>query len=187
MLKYAIIVGIWLSILIWWLIPVLRERIVYEIYAALGVGTLVTMIVLASMVWHAGDISLLIHVGWVLYIPASIFVLLGFISLKREGKPETGWEQTTVITRGSVFGIVRHPLYLGGAIYAIALAAIIQSVASMVLGLVAVLCLRLASREEDQFNVRKFGNAYKEYMTRVPAWNFLISLARMAMQRERRT
>jgi protein-S-isoprenylcysteine O-methyltransferase Ste14 len=29
----------------------------------------------------------------------------------------------------------------------------------------------MASRKEDEFNIKKFGDAYREYMKRVPMWN----------------
>jgi protein-S-isoprenylcysteine O-methyltransferase Ste14 len=34
----------------------------------------------------------------------------------------------------------------------------------------------MASKKEDEFNIKKFGESYKEYMKKVPLWNFLKGL-----------
>jgi len=34
----------------------------------------------------------------------------------------------------------------------------------------------MASKKEDEFNIKKFGDDYKKYMERVPVWNFLKGL-----------
>jgi protein-S-isoprenylcysteine O-methyltransferase Ste14 len=48
-----------------------------------------------------------------------------------------------------------------------------------VLGIVAFSCSWAASKKENQFNVEKFGEGYREYMTVVPAWNVLKGLRRL--------
>jgi len=53
---------------------------------------------------------------------------------------------------GGVFGLVRHPLYLGTALWSVALIFIVQSILSMVLGGMAIfrkgrLIARLAQRD----------------------------------------
>ena len=169
---YIIIAGIWLFIIFKWLIPVIKKREFHEVYAAFGMGIMFSLIVLLSMVWGAGDISPLVYCGLALYIPAAAFVILSFISLKHQGKPESGWEPTTVLIESGVFGIVRHPLFLGSAIFTLGFILVIQSILSAVLGVVAIFCLWMASKGEDAYNIDKFGDGYKKYMERVPMWNF---------------
>ena len=50
-----------------------------------------------------------------------------------------------------------------------------QSIPATVLGAVAVFCFWMASAKEDGYNIEKFGNEYREYMKKVPRWNFLRS------------
>jgi len=36
----------------------------------------------------------------------------------------------------------------------------------------------MASKKEDEFNITKFGDDYREYMQKVPMWNVLKELRR---------
>jgi len=53
---------------------------------------------------------------------------------------------------------------------------VFQSILSIVLSTVAIVCFRIGALKEDEFNVKEFGDAYREYMKRVPTWNFLKGL-----------
>jgi len=170
MWAYIICAGMWIAIIFGWLIPVIRKRMVQEIYMACGLGVYFSLILL-GWAWKTIDIRPLLYIGYTLIVLGIAFVISSFVSLKYRGKPESGWETTTVLIDSSVFGIVRHPLYLGSAISMTGVILVIQSVLSTILGLVAIFCFWMASRKEDVFNIEKFGDTYKDYMRRVPMWN----------------
>lgn len=85
-------------------------------------------------------------------------------------------ERTTILIDRGLFGVVRHPLYLGVALWSLGLVLRIQLILPAVLGIVAFSCSWMACTKEDEFNVEKFGEDYREYMTMVPAWNALEGL-----------
>jgi protein-S-isoprenylcysteine O-methyltransferase Ste14 len=154
---------------------------IHDIYVACGLGIMFSLIVLGvlgDMMWKGGDILPLEYIGYALYVPGAIFVISSFISLKHKGKPESGWEHTTMLIDSGVFRIVRHPLYLGSALFTIGIILLIQSIPSTILGLVAIFCFWMTFKKEDEFNVKKFGDVYKEYMEKVPRWNFLNAIGR---------
>lgn len=78
-----------------------------------------------------------------------------------------------MLIEGTIFGIIRHPLYLGFALWGIGQILAIQSTISLILGIIAIFCARMASKKEDEFNIMKFGDDYREYMQKVPMWNVL--------------
>jgi protein-S-isoprenylcysteine O-methyltransferase Ste14 len=168
---YTACAGVWIGIVFGWLIPMIRQRIVYEIYAAFGVGIMICLIVLRAMVWKRGDMRPLWYIGYALFIPAVVLVIPAFITLKRKGKPRSGWEHTTVLINSGIFRVVRHPLYLGGAILTLGMVLVVQSVPSVISGIVATFCYWMASKKEEKFNIEKFGENYQEYMKNVPRWN----------------
>lgn len=178
MLSYIICACIWIRIIFGWLIPVIRRRIVYEIYVACGLGIYFSLIVL-GWIWKIMDIRLLLYIGYFLIAIGIIFFVFSVRSLKHKGKPKSGWEHTTEIVDTSIFRVVRHPLYLGGAIATVGIMLVIQSILSTILGLVAFFCFWVASKKEDEINIQKFGESYKEYMKKVPMWNFLKGLKRL--------
>ncbi len=174
MLSYIILAAIWAFIIFGWLMPVIRERVFYEIYAAVGVGGYFTLLILGlSGRFAKFDILPLKVIGLALYIPAAFFIIGAFIGLHTKGKPTDSWEHTTLIIRSGVFRIVRHPLYFGTAIWTVALMLVFQSIPSAILGIVCIICLWTASRKEDDFNLQKFGDEYRGYMDEIPMWNLL--------------
>lgn len=167
----------WGGIAAGWLAPMIRKRIVCEIYEACGLGSFFTVLILG----HAGvgrqlNILTLQIVGLVILVTGSYFVISAFVALKRKGKPKTGWENTTIMISSNIYRIVRHPLYLGTIVSAIGLMLIYQSIPSTIAGIASVFCCWMASKKEDSFNIEKFGDNYREYMEKVPMWNFFKGL-----------
>ena len=79
---------------------------------------------------------------------------------------------------GTIFGVIRHPLYLGFTLWGIGQILAIQSIISVVLGIISIFCSWIAAKKEDEFNLKKFGNSYREYMKKVPMWNFIKGVRR---------
>jgi protein-S-isoprenylcysteine O-methyltransferase Ste14 len=178
MWPYTVCAGLWIGILIGWLIPMIRQKIVYEVYAAFAVGIMISLFILSWAMWEKGDVFLFVYAGYGLYVPAFALAVTSVAALKRRGKPTSGWEHTTVLIKGNVFRLVRHPLYLGGALLSLAILLVTQSITSIVSGLIGIFCYWMASKEEDKFNIEKFGNSYGEYMKKVPMWNVFKALGK---------
>jgi len=188
MYRYILCVGI--CAIIWivngrWIIHSTREHITGEIYSHTGLGIFFTLLVLELILGEAGmwtraNISWLQIIGYILYIPSAFLVFGSMVRLKHKGKSKAGDalapHGTTVVVDTGIYGIIRHPMWLGMAIWSIALVLVFQSILSIVLSTVAIVCFRMGALKEDEFNVKEFGDAYREYMKRVPTWNFLKGL-----------
>ena len=174
---YLICAFLWIAIIGGWIVPMVRKRIIHEIFVACGLGIMFSLVIMGQR-WESGDISLLAYTGYALYLPAILLVGSSFITLHHKGEPRSGWEHTTILIGKGVFGIVRHPLYLGSAFFAAGVIFIIQSPLPTILGSIAIFCFWMASKREDWYNIEKFGDHYKEYMERVPMWKFLKGLQR---------
>jgi len=176
---YIACIVIWISIIFGWLLPVIRKRIVYEVYEALGLGGFFSLLALnLGGAFASYDIPVLRIMGFVLYLPAIFFVGLAFINLRHKGKPEDAWEHTTVVIQTGVYGMVRHPLYFGTTIWAVGVMLVFPSVPTILLGSACIACFCIASKKEDNYNIEKFGPAYEEYMQKVPMFNVFKKLMR---------
>jgi protein-S-isoprenylcysteine O-methyltransferase Ste14 len=178
---FVILGALWIGIFIFWLIPMIQQRIIYEIFEAAGLGGFLTLLILGlgGFITHY-DIRILRIIGFILYAPTAFFVIPTFAILKHKGKPKSGWEHTTIMINSSIFRIVRHPLYLGTALWTMALMLIFQSLSATILGIAVIGCCWMASKKEDEFNINKFGNDYLEYMKEVPRWNAIKGLLQLA-------
>jgi len=88
-------------------------------------------------------------------------------------------ETTRLVDKG-IYGIVRHPQYLGG-ILSIFLTTLLWWPHWLfgLLGFLGALVIYMGAREEDRRLVEQFGDDYSRYMQRVPRMNILLGLVRM--------
>jgi len=185
---WMIVFAAMMAYVAWWLIGAIRKRIVFEIEMALGVGSLwaaikvpVFLDVPALVPWP----SALSLAGYaILWLGVGLFVVT-ILSLRRGGKPTSGWERTTELTTSGIHGLVRHPMQLSGILGACGTAVWRPALLVLVLSAVSVTCFALAARAEEQFNVAKFGEPYRIYMKQVPTLNLLAGIwARLQPRKE---
>jgi protein-S-isoprenylcysteine O-methyltransferase Ste14 len=172
----------------WWLIGSIRKRNVFEVEMALGVGSLWAAI-FVPMFFDLPDLvpwpAALSLAGYaLLWLGIALFVVT-ILSLRRGGKPTSGWEDTTELTASGIHGWVRHPMQLSGILGACGTAVWRPALVVLILSAVSVTCFALAARAEDRFNVAKFGQPYRIYMQQVPALNLLAGIwARLRSRKE---
>lgn len=107
-------------------------------------------------------------------------MVLPRISLQKHGNPPEGksWIHSTNLVETGIYGIVRHPLYVGWMLDIIALMLISQHLYTLLTGFIPLLMVYYFTRSEDSSNREKFGQAYIEYSQRVPMVNFILGLVR---------
>jgi len=160
-----------------------RRRKKFEIFAEIGIGLFISVIILGLtnfddlMFGRAGIIPLQ-YISIIFFIIGAFLIIYSFVSLKRIGKPISGLENTTKMIHKGIFKILRHPLYLGLSLFTIGFLFAYQSIALIIIGFLAIVLFYLASRIEDGYNIKKFGTTYEEYMKIVPMWNFVLGMIR---------
>lgn len=129
-------------------------------------------------VWIADTFVFRISTFWnaavptLLRVPAGIVLLalswylsmtgLAIVFGEKREKPE--------VIRKSVFGRVRHPVYLGELLLYLALFLFSLSLAAAGIMLLAFLFLHFISRHEEKLLVQRFGEEYETYKRDVPMW-----------------
>ena len=77
--------------------------------------------------------------------------------------------KVNLITKG-MFGISRNPIFLGVIIVFVGLFLIIPNVATAVILVSGVLVVQVQVRLEEEFLIKKLGNEYKQYISKVNRW-----------------
>ncbi|MFC1543110.1 methyltransferase family protein [Candidatus Neomarinimicrobiota bacterium] len=82
-----------------------------------------------------------------------------------------GEERATpgVIKKG-VFGVVRHPVYLGEILLYLGMLMLSISLAAAAVWIIAIGFLHYISRHEERLLVARFGEEYQQYLREVPMW-----------------
>ena len=177
MWEYIICACIWIGFVLHWITGSIPKHRIFEIYAGCSISICLTLLFFGLFGWYRNAVSQVLQIiGIALICITIVLALTTFITFKRKGKPKKGVEDTTILIEGTIFGMVRHPLYLGFALWGIGQILAIQSIFSVFLGIIAVFCSWMASKKEDEFNLKKFGDKYRQYMRKVPMWNILKGL-----------
>ncbi len=120
----------------------------------------------------------LIIVGWAVFGAGALFVTMSILTLRKKGT-------ASLVDRG-VYGVVRHPMYLGGMLMFVSHMFFGQTwmiVASTSIGVCC--CYILTLWEEDQL-IERFQDDYRQYMQRVPRVDFLSGTFRALGRRSER-
>ena len=176
-LAYIISTIIWIFFILHWIFGSIPKKKIFEIFAGCSISICLTLTIFGLFGWYQkfkSNYSQII--GIILIIITIILAIFSLISLKRMGKPKIGVEDTTILINNTIFGIIRHPLYLGFILWGISQIFITQSYVSIILCSLAILFAYLAAEKEDEYNISKFGEKYKEYMKKVPRVNFLLGI-----------
>ena len=92
--------------------------------------------------------------------------------------------ETVVIIREGPYRVIRHPGYLAEMIYFGLLPIVLSkwmpfTVLAAISMAIAIASCAYLIRAEDSFNLRKWGEEYRQYMEEVPAINFVKGLRRL--------
>jgi protein-S-isoprenylcysteine O-methyltransferase Ste14/phosphohistidine swiveling domain-containing protein len=120
-------------------------------------------------------------VGWGIWVISCIFGIGPILIFRRKGGVSKGksYTETTRLVDTSLYAIVRHPQYLAGILFNLALMLMAQHWLVIVLGLISMLLIYRDMGVADQEAISKFGPAYRVYMQRVPRANILLGIYRL--------
>jgi len=100
-----------------------------------------------------------------------IFILIsGYLALRGMSIVFGEKREPPVVIRKSVFGIVRHPIYLSEILLYLGLIILSISIAAIGLWIIAIVFLHYISRHEEKLLIARFGDEYKQYIRDVPMW-----------------
>jgi protein-S-isoprenylcysteine O-methyltransferase Ste14 len=126
-------------------------------------------------------------IGYVVWAFGMVLVMAPIVMFPRRGGVPRGksFVHTTRLVNTGIYAVVRHPQYTGG-IYAIFLATplLYPHWLFAILGVIGVVFLCLSTREEDKRLIEKFGDAYIDYMKKVPGMNIFLGIIRAWRQRK---
>jgi protein-S-isoprenylcysteine O-methyltransferase Ste14 len=102
-------------------------------------------------------------IAWILFGLGVLLVVLSTAALIRQR--EAG------LLEGGIYGIVRHPMYLGAMVIFVSWVFFAPHWAILLISCVNVAIVYAFALQGDRLNTEKFGSAYRRYMEDVPRVN----------------
>ncbi len=152
-----------------------------------GIGmTLMIVEILLFIIYHRPAIVWLGNLGWILLWIAAFLAVIPVFTLRKRGGVTEGksYIETTTLVDTGLYGVVRHPQYLSFMLICVGIILAAQGWIVTAVGIPATLAIYLVIRSQDRFLVTQFGDAYTDYMERVPRVNILLGIIRWLQRKK---
>lgn len=160
---FTLIAGTLFIILFSWFLSI-RYRRYHGIARFFAFESVFILLILNYRVWFRDPFSVMQIISWILLVLSAWIVISGYLTLKRKGKPEINFENTSVVVKSGLYRFIRHPLYLSIGLFGIGVMLKEPGKIQLLLVLFIVIAIWLTAKIEEKEMIAKFGNEYREYM-----------------------
>jgi protein-S-isoprenylcysteine O-methyltransferase Ste14 len=160
---YILIPGTVLIIIFSWYLSIRHKRY-HGIARFFSFESIFILILLNSKIWFFNPFSLLQIISWTLLMLSLYFAVAGFFLLKKIGKPDSNFENTSVLVKEGLYKYIRHPLYLSLLVGGTGVMIKDPALWQLLLGIVNLVAIWLTARMEEKEMIARFGNEYQLYM-----------------------
>jgi protein-S-isoprenylcysteine O-methyltransferase Ste14 len=160
---YVLLTGTILIILFSWFLSIRYKRY-HGIPRFFAFESVFILVLLNYKEWFTHPFSLLQLISWILLILSAYAVIAGYTLLKKKGKPDSNFENTSVLVKAGIYGYIRHPLYL--SIFLLGTGVMLKDPGyfQIVMGVINLIAIYFTGKIEEKEMIKKFGDDYKVYM-----------------------
>jgi len=160
---YSLVIGTIFIVLFSWFLSIKYKRY-HGIVRFFAFESVFVLVLLNFKAWFINPFSSLQIVSWVLLVFSAYVVITGFLLLKREGKPDRNFENTSILVKSGIYGYIRHPLYL--SIFLLVTGVLLKDpgVIQLILGVINLVAIYFTARIEEKEMIAKFADEYRIYM-----------------------
>jgi protein-S-isoprenylcysteine O-methyltransferase Ste14 len=159
----ALISGTVLIVLFSWFLS-LRFKRYHGIARFFAFESVFILVLLNYKVWFTNPFSPVQLVSWILLILSAYVVITGYMLLKRKGKPDSNFENTSLLVKSGIYGYIRHPLYLSVFLLGTGIMLKNPEKVQLFLGIVNLIAVYITAHIEENEMIAKFGDQYRIYM-----------------------
>jgi protein-S-isoprenylcysteine O-methyltransferase Ste14 len=115
-------------------------------------------------IWFHNPFSIHQLISWILLILSVYAGMEGYLLLKRKGRSEKNFENTTVLVKSGIYKYIRHPLYLSLLLLGTGVMMKNPAVLQLILGFINLVAIYFTARIEEREMASRFGDVYLQYM-----------------------
>ncbi len=105
-------------------------------------------------------------ISWILLVGSAYSGLAGYLHLKKNGKSEKNFENTTTLVTSGIYGKIRHPLYLSLMLLGCGIMFKDPGRVQLIAGAINLIACWITALVEEKDMLKKFGSRYQEYKLR---------------------
>ena len=154
----VLITGTILIIIFSWFLSIKYKRY-HGIARFFAFESVFILVLLNFRVWFKDPFSPFQLVSWLLLILSVLCRYCRLSLAKRKGKPDSNFENTSLLVKSGIYGYIRHPLYLSICLLGTGIMLKDPQLAQLVLGVINLLFPSIiTARIEEKEMIAKFGD-----------------------------
>ena len=132
--------------------------------------------------------NILIYISIAFFVPAIILTVWSSQYNIRKGGVHSE-DYTIILFKSGPYRLLRHPSHLAWSVFFITIPIMLSKWVPFtilsIIGILAIVALHYYGSiiEERRLNLRKWGDAYRQYMNEVPRWNIILGIARLGRKK----
>jgi protein-S-isoprenylcysteine O-methyltransferase Ste14 len=158
-----LITGTVLIVIFSWFFSI-KDKRYHGITRFFAFESIFVLLLLNLKVWFHDPFSVQQIISWILLFGSIYPGLAGYLLLKRRGKSEQSFENTTALVKSGIFRYIRHPLYCSLLLLGTGIMFKDTGNLQLVADAINLVAIYLTARIEEKEMIAKFGDAYIQYM-----------------------
>lgn len=159
----TLFIGTVIIVLFSWFFSI-KEKRYHGIARFFAFESIFILVILNIKVWFREPFSWHQVISWILLISSIYPGLAGYLLLKRKGRPEKSFENTTMLVKSGIYRYIRHPLYCSLLLLGTGVMFKDPGTAQIIIGVINIVAIFLTARIEEKEMTAKFGDQYMDYM-----------------------
>jgi protein-S-isoprenylcysteine O-methyltransferase Ste14 len=160
---YALLIGTISILLFSWFLSI-KYRRYHGIARFFAFESVFILVLLNYNVWFTRPFSPVQIVSWILLLMSLYIVISGYMLLKTKGRPDSNFENTSVLVKTGIYGYIRHPLYLSVFLLGTGVMLKDPSFLQIILAVINLVAVYLTAKIEEKEMIARFGRDYIEYI-----------------------
>lgn len=149
----------------------MRQKVLETLGYIINAGSIASFFFLAGVLETSSVPLAITIITWLFFGFGILLIMLSTITLMRN--------QGAGLIEGGVFGIVRHPMYVGAMLLFLSWIGLVPHWIIALISIVNIVIVYAYMLQGERFNLAKFGDAYARYMERVPRLDLLTGSIRV--------
>jgi protein-S-isoprenylcysteine O-methyltransferase Ste14 len=158
-----LIAGTVLIVIFSWFFSI-KDKRYHGITRFFAFESIFVLLLLNLKVWFHDPFSVQQIISWILLFGSIYPGLAGYLLLKKQGKSEQSFENTTALVKSGIFRYIRHPLYCSLLLLGTGIMFKDTGTFQLIAGAINIVAIFLTSRIEEKEMISRFGDAYRQYM-----------------------
>jgi protein-S-isoprenylcysteine O-methyltransferase Ste14 len=159
----AIIAGTLFIVVFSWFFSI-KEKRYHGVARFFAFESIFILCLLNIKVWFRDPFSWHQIISWLLLIVSIYPGLAGYMLLKRQGRSEKSFENTTVLVKSGIYKYIRHPLYCSLLLLGTGIMLKDPGILQVICGSINIIAIFLTALIEEKEMTSRFGTQYSDYM-----------------------